>query len=88
MSLMVKFVFKERKSDNSPLLGFLEEETQSTCKYTNEINMNRNSTFCSRLDIDILKERKIHVVLIIHMSVPKTHFQLASYAYGDIGTIW
>lgn len=73
---------------NSPLHGFLEEEAQSTCKCTNEINMNRNSTLCSRPDIDILGERKIHVVLIICMSVFNTHFQLASYQYREIGTIW
>lgn len=40
----------------SPACGFLEEEAQSTCKCTDEINVNRNSTLCSRLDIDILKE--------------------------------
>lgn len=73
---------------NSPLHVFLKKEGQSTCKCTDEINTNRNSTLCSRLDIDILQERKIHVVLIICMSVPNTHFQLASYAYGEIGTVW
>jgi len=39
------------------------------------------------LDINSLEERKIHVVLIICMSVPNTHFQLASYACGNIGTV-
>lgn len=93
----MKSVFKKKKKKcenmalGSPACGFLEGEAQSTCKCTDEINVNRNSTLCSRLDIDILKEttkKKIHVVLIICMSVPNTHFQLASYAYGKRRSVW
>lgn len=62
-----------------PLRVFLEEEEQSTCKCINEINKDRNCTGCSRLERDILEERKIHFVLMICVSVSSTHFQLGSY---------
>lgn len=68
-----------------PLHVFLEEEEQSTCKCINEINNDRNCTGCSRLEGDILEERKIHFVLIICVSVSSTQFQLGSYLWGGIG---
>lgn len=62
-----------------PLRVFLEKEEESTCKCVNEINKDRNCTGCSRLERDILEERKIHFVLMICVSVSSTHFQLGSY---------
>lgn len=62
-----------------PLRVFLEKEEQSTCKCINEINKDRNCTGCSRLERDILEERKIHFVLMICVSVSSTRFQLGSY---------
>lgn len=93
MCLRVRSVLKKTKSErvwpwNSPPGVFLEEEGQSTCTWSNEVNTSRTSTLCSRLDADILKERKIRVVLMISMSTLNTHFQLASNVNGEIETVW
>lgn len=92
MCLRVRFVLKETKRErvwpwNSPLGVFLEKEGQSTCTWPNEVNTSRSSTLCSRLDADILKERKIRVVLMTSVSALNTHFQLASNVYGETETV-